>query len=292
MQISTSLQNTFTPTPTAAVSKSTQSSTVQPDTTTQTTDTINKDAYNYFNLGQDISPYTNIDPVQEQTNKDVVNYLTKIMDETTADGKKNLVAFDTKRYGAFFSDEDIQEINARLFSGSGSKQTGSFIVNLNPADLIKNAKPLPITHVADGYTHITLEESNKREIEKFKNLYSFSDEFSKTEKFQELYDKYKVLADKQRKTLIPLDDNFFVVLHTNDMKGYLTSEVVNKGFSKSEFIEHFSNISKDLKEIFSDHAGTISASSTQAIKESIKLYDKITADLKDMWGYGDLNVRA
>lgn len=292
MQISTSLQNAFTPTPTTEVSKSTQSSTVQPDTTTQTTDTINKDAYNYFSLGQDISPYTNIDPVQEQTNKDVVNYLSKIMNDSTVEGKKNLVAFDTKRYGAFFSDEDIQEINARLFSGSGSKQTGSFIVNLNPADLIKNAKPLPITHVADGYTHITLEESNKREIEKFKNLYSFSDEFSKTEKFQELYDKYKVLADKQRKTLIPLDDNFFVVLHTNDMKGYLTSEVVNKGFSKSEFIEHFSNISKDLKEIFSDHAGTISASSTQAIKESIKLYDKITADLKDMWGYGDLNVRA
>lgn len=292
MQISTSLQNTFTPTPTTEVSKSTQSSTVQPDTTTQTTDTINKDAYNYFNLGQDISPYTNIDPVQEQTNKDVVNYLSKIMNDSTVEGKKNLVAFDTKRYGAFFSDEDIQEINARLFSGSGSKQTGSFIVNLNPADLIKNAKPLPITHVADGYTHITLEESNKREIEKFKNLYSFSDEFSKTEKFQELYDKYKVLADKQRKTLIPLDDNFFVVLHTNDMKGYLTSEVVNKGFSKSEFIEHFSNISKDLKEIFSAHAGTISSSSTQAIKESIKLYDKITADLKDMWGYGDLNVRA
>lgn len=292
MQISTSLQNAFTPTSTAEVSKSTLSSTVLSDATAQTTDTINKQAYNYFNLGEDVSQYTQTDPVQEKTNQELVTYLSGIMNDSTVEGKKNLVAFDTKRYGAFFSDEDIQEINARLFSGSGSKQTGSFIVNLNPADLIKNAKPLPITHVADGYTHITLEESNKREIEKFKNLYSFSDEFSKTEKFQELYDKYKVLADKQRKTLIPLDDNFFVVLHTNDMKGYLTSEVVNKGFSKSEFIEHFSNISKDLKEIFSGHAGTISSSSTQAIKESIKLYDKITADLKEMWGYGDLDIRA
>lgn len=292
MQISTSLQNAFTPTSTAEVSKSTLSSTVLSDATAQTTDTINRQAYNYFNLGEDVSQYTQTDPVQEKTNQELVTYLSGIMNDSTVEGKKNLVAFDTKRYGAFFSDEDIKEINARLFSGSGSKQTGSFIVNLNPADLIKNSKPLPITHVADGYTHITLEESNKREIEKFKNLYSFSDEFSKTEKFQELYDKYKVLADKQRKTLIPLDDNFFVVLHTNDMKGYLTSEVVNKGFSKSEFIEYFSNISKDLKEIFSTHAGTISASSTQAIKESIKLYDKIAADLKDMWGYGDLDVRA
>jgi hypothetical protein len=290
MQISTSLQNAFTPTSTAEVSKSTQSSTVQPDTTAQKTDTINKSAYNYFDLGEDISQYIQTDPVQEKTNQELVTYLTHLMDETTSEGKKNLVAFGTQRYGAFFTDEDIKEINARLFSGSASKQTGSFIVN--PADLIKNAKPLPITHVADGYTHITLEESNKRETERFKNLYSFSNEFSKTDKFQELYDKYKVKADKQRETLIPLDGNFFVVLHTNDMKGYLTSEVVNKGFSKSEFIEHFTNISKDLKEIFSSHAGTISASSTHAIKESIKLYDKITADLKDMWGYGDLDVRA
>jgi len=290
MQISASLQNNFSAAPMFELSKNTTTGlTVNADTTPQKTDTINKSAYNYFDLGEDISRYTQTDPAQEKTNKELVTYLTGIMNDSTVEGKKNLVAFDTKRYGAFFTDEDIKEINARLFSGSASKQTASFIVN--PADSIKNAKPLPITQVADGYTHITLEESNKRETQRFKNLYSFSDEFSKTEKFQELYDKYKVLADKQKEILIPFDDNFSVVLHTNDIKGYLTSEVANKGFSKSEFIEHFSNISKDLKEIFSSHAETISASSTQAIKESIKLYDKITADLKEMWGYGDLDIR-
>lgn len=292
MQISASLQNNFSVAPMLELSKNTATDlTVTADTTAQTAYTINKQAYNYFDLGEDASQYTQTDPVQEKTNQELVTYLNGLMNDTTAEGKKNLVAFDTQRYGAFFSDEDIKEINARLFSGSGSKQTGSFIVNLNPADLIKNAKPLPINGIADGYTHITLEESNKRETERFKNLYSFSDEFSKTEKFQELYDKYKVLADKQCETLVPFDNNFFVVLHTNDIKGYLTSEVVNKRFSKSEFIEHFSNISKDLKEIFSTHAETISATSTQAIKESIKLYDKITADLKNLWGYGNLDIR-
>ena len=246
MQISASTQNNFSVAPMLELSKNTATdSMVTADTTAQTMYSINKQAYNYFNLGEDVSQYIQTDPIQEKTNQELVTYLTDLMDDTTAEGKKNLVAFDTQRYGAFFSDEDIKEINARLFSGSGSKQTGSFIVNLNPADLIKNAKPLPINGIADGYTHITLEESNKRETERFKNLYSFSDEFSKTEKFQELYDKYKILADKQHETLIPFDNNFFVVLHTNDMKGYLTSEVVNKGFSKSEFIEHFSNISKD-----------------------------------------------
>lgn len=293
MQISASLQNSFSAMPTLELSKSDLTTpTVPTDTSALETDSINKSAYNYFNLGEDVSQYTQTDPVQEKTNQELVTYLSGIMNDTTAEGKKNLVAFGTKRYGAFLSDaENVEkEFYARLAAQSEAIKTNSLIVS--PDDLIKNAKPLPITEVADGYKIISLDESNKREIERFKNLYSFSDEFSKTDKFQELYAKYKVQADKQRETLVPLDDNFFLVLHTNDMKGYLTSEVVNKGFSKSEFIEHFSNISKDLKEIFSAHAETISASSTQAIKESIKLYDKIVADLKDMWGYGDLDVRA
>jgi hypothetical protein len=310
MQISTSLQNAFTPTPTAEVSKSTQSSTVQPDTSTQTTDTINKDAYNYFSLGQDISQYTNIDPVQEQTNKDVVNYLTKIMDETTADGKKNLGAFGTERYNAITEFKDAAkriyaEIEAEKKSPSLNSQRNTMfdMFNYPPdhvytnADLdiaIKNYTPPPmnITHVADGLNFITVDEANKRDIERFKNLYSFSDEFSKTDKFQELYAKYKVQADKQKETLVPLAGNFQEVVHTTDVKGYITSEVVKQGFSKSEFINYYSNISKDLKNIFSTTAETLSSTSTQAIKDSIKLYDKITADLKDMWGYGDLNVRA
>lgn len=70
MQIFTSTQNTFTTMQTLDLSKNISTApTVPTDTSTQKTDTINKDAYNYFNLGQDISPYTNIDPVQEQTNK-------------------------------------------------------------------------------------------------------------------------------------------------------------------------------------------------------------------------------
>lgn len=312
MQISTSLQSAFTPTPATEVSKSTQASTLQPDTTAQTTDTINKDAYNYFSLGQDIGLYTNIDPIQEQTNKDVVNYLTKIMDETTAEGKKNLGAFGTERYNAFNMEDVSKHYNAQIEAEKKSPTTTTTNSSENsildmlhfPPDhiyttaeidtAIKNYTPPPmnITHVADGLNFITVEEANKRDIERFKNLYSFSDEFSKTDKFQELYAKYKVQADKQKETLVPLAGNFQEVVHTTDMKGYITSEVVKQGFSKSEFIEHFSNISKDLKNIFSTTAETLSSSSTQAIKDSIKLYDKITADLKDMWGYGDLNVRA
>lgn len=351
MQISTSLQNAFTPTPTAEVSKSTQSSTVQPDTTAQTTDTINKDAYNYFDLGEDISPYTQTDPVQEKTNQELVTYLSGIMNNTTTEGKKNLEAFDTRLSRVFFTDEFIKETNARLFADSEAKKTNSqpypisfdkpysvhgidgevirgmnmaemkdflgkdyaknavldietiikntgvFIVDFNerqkqfPHEMGEPIRTLTLdpTLINDDYHRYTKDESYKLSLERFKNLYSFSDEFSKTDKFQELFDKYNVKLGEQKSEIL---QSLKPIYDAVGSKAYITSEVVNKGLSKSEAIDYYSNVSNDLKEILSSHVGTISASNTQAVKESIKLYDKITADLKDMWGYGDLNVRA
>lgn len=351
MQISTSLQNAFTPTQTAEVSKSTLSSTVPTDTSTQKTDTINKDAYNYFDLGEDISQYTQTDPVQEKTNQELVSYLSGIMSDSTAEGKKNLKAFDTQLYGVFFTDEFIKETNARLFSDSESKQTNSqpypisfdkpysvygidgevirgmnmeemkdflgkdyaknatldietiiknmgvFIIDFNerqkqfPHEMGEPIKTLTLdpTLVNDDYHTYTKDESYNLSLERFKNLYSFSDEFSKTDKFQELFDKYNVKLGEQKSEIL---QSLKPVYDAVGSKAYITSQVVSKGLSKSEAIDYFSNVSNDLKEILSAHVGTISASNTQAINEGIKLYDKIVADLKDMWGYGDLNVRA
>ena len=354
MQISTSLQNTFTPTPTAEVSKSTLSSTVPTDTSTQKTDTINKDAYNYFDLGEDISQYTQTDPVQEKTNQELVSYLSGIMSDSTAEGKKNLKAFDTRLYAALFTDEDIKEINARLFAGSEDKKTdsqeyysisfdrpysihgidGEYIKGMNMAEMkdflgkdyaknavldietiIKNTgvfivdfnerqKQFPHemgepirtltldpTLINDDYHRYTKDESNKLSLERFKKLYSFSDEFSKTDKFQELFDKYNVkLGEKKSEILQSVKPVYDAV----GSKAYITSQVVNKGFSKSEAIDYYSNVSKELTDMLSPSSKNITHGEyiVKEMKESIKLYDKIVADLKDMWGYGDLDVRA
>jgi hypothetical protein len=98
MQISASTQNTYTAVPMVELSKTTP--TVSADTAPQKTDSINKSAYNYFDLGEDISPYTQTDPVQEKTNQELVTYLTGIMNNKTPEGKKNLEAFDTSWYAA------------------------------------------------------------------------------------------------------------------------------------------------------------------------------------------------
>ena len=86
MQISQSLQNTYTASATTnlqatVASQQNLSSTDTP--TTKQTDSINKSAYNYFELSEDVSQYAELDPVQEQTNKDIVNYLSGFMNNET-----------------------------------------------------------------------------------------------------------------------------------------------------------------------------------------------------------------
>jgi hypothetical protein len=352
MQISPSLQNAFTPTPTAEVSKT--SPTISTDTTPQKTDSVNKSAYNYFDLGEDISQYTQIDPVQEKTNQELVSYLSGIMHDTTAEGKKNLKAFDTHLYSSILSidnmtKEEAKELEANLMAekyktssqqvplssidrpysvlGIGGeiirgmnmeemkdflgkdfaknatldietiiKNMGVFIVDFNerqkqfPHEMGEPIRTLTLdpTLINDDYHRYTKDESNKLSLERFKKLYSFSDEFSKTDKFQELFDKYNVkLGEKKSEILQSLKPVYEAV----GSKAYITSQVVSKGLSKSEAIDYFSNVSKELTDRLS-WSGYDKTAVFQDMKDSIKLYDKIVADLKDMWGYGDLDVRA
>jgi hypothetical protein len=81
------------------------------------------------------------------------------------------------------------------------------------------------------------------------------------------------------------------VYDTVGSKAYITAEVAEQGFSKSEAIDYYSNVSKELTDRLS-WSGYDKTAVFQDMKDSIKLYDKIVADLKDMWGYGDLDIRA
>lgn len=354
MQISTSQQNNFSAIPTLELSKSDLTiPTVPADTSTLETDTINKSAYNYFDLGEDVSQYTQTDPAQEKTNQELVTYLSGIMNDTTAEGKKNLKAFDTHLYGSILSvdnmtKEEFQKLEANLmtekyktssqqypisfdrpysvhgidgevirgmsmeemkdFLGKDYakntvldietiiKKTGVFIVDFNerqkqfPHEMGEPIKTLMLdpTLVNDDYHRYTKDESNKLSIERFKNIYSFSDEFAKTDKFQELFDKYNVkLGEKKSEILQSLKPIYEAV----GSKAYITAEVAKQGFSKSEAIDYFSNVSKELTDRLS-WSGYDKTAVFQDMKDSIKLYDKIVADLKDMWEYGDLDVRA
>lgn len=145
------------------------------------------------------------------------------------------------------------------------------------------------TLINDDYHRYTKDESYKLSLERFKNLYSFSDEFSKTDKFQELFDKYNVkLGEKKSEILQTLKPVYEAV----GSKAYITAEVAKQGFSKSEAINYYTNVSKELTDRLSWRGLDNATSLVSDLKESIKLYDKIATGLKEMWGYGDLDVRA
>ncbi|MFT5660436.1 MAG: hypothetical protein ACI9TV_001077 [Sulfurimonas sp.] len=356
MQIASSTQNTHTVTPTTALSKT--NPTVPIDTITQETESINKNSYKYIDLGENLSQYQEIDSVQEQTNKDIVNYLTGFMNSTSAEGKKNLHALDTLSYGgALFNmtEEEYQKLethfmsqtyepyklhepvsrldaerrymvtgidgeyidgmnlaemkeflgedyakNAVLDLESIIEETGIFMIRFNerqkkyPHEMrepyrLPTLESTGVTKVIDAHRLVSLDEANKLSLERFQNLYSFSDEFTKTDKFKELYDIYNVkLGEKMDEIRNP----YKRIYETVDSKEYISSEVVKHAFSKSEAINYYATVSNELTDMLSWRGLDDATNVVSEIKDSIKLYDKIAEGLKDMWGFGDLDISA
>ena len=134
-----------------------------------------------------------------------------------------------------------------------------------------------------------------------------SDEFSKTEQFQELYDNYKVELGKKhitdsvdkyiadsKKTDSELSAQWSDFSIENPIE-YITTEIVKHGFSKSEAIGYFTDVSNELKDVLETYSDdkqfSLGTNDTKKVQDSIDLYDKITADLKDMWGFGNFDIK-
>ena len=376
MQISQSLQNIYTAssaTNSQAIVASQQSLAFADASTTKQTDSINKSAYNYFELSEDVSQYTEIDPVQEQTNKDIVNYLSSLINNETPEGKKNLEAYDTRKYIGVTEDPpwitehytkalakgfdyllpptspddivnyenihnkpkttfSVRGVNGEKISGLTMSQMKDFLgeefINDYPYDIedslkkgefaikfSKEQREYPygkieidesvVAQVIDGYHLISEEEADVLSKERFKNLYSFTDEFATTDKFLELHNEYKdKKSDQMRETHLEVSNNWFKFTESTitesfftyvDPTEYITYEVTKNAFSKSEAIEHFEGISNELKEhIANDNTGSYTMGShyKNQMQETVNLYDKIASGLKDMWGFGDLDVNA
>jgi len=156
----------------------------------------------------------------------------------------------------------------------------------------------------DGHHLISVEEAEILGKERFKNLYSFTDEFATTDKFLELYDEYKdKKTDQWRETNSDISNNWFklegLTLSESfftfvDPTEYITYEVTKNAFSKSEAIEYFADVSNEFKDIIAkDKAGIYILGShyKNQMQETVDLYDKIASGLKDMWGFGDLDVK-
>jgi len=296
MQISTNLQNSFTTPVTTELLKSNPEDLQNTSTEKKVNaSSTNKDAYNYVDLGEDISAYTtDVDPVQQQTNTELISYLSSIMDNKTDEGKKNLKSFDLASFDPV--DGDIKAIwgytkNERpgdLYSLTPEEISNFQQGGIDPRKIAaQGVKNTSVIVYSNNLHQITKEESDSIKVEKFKNLYSFSDEFAKTDKFQELYTNYvdQIKNNKQ------IENAQQSMAETFGSKSYFTSLVGSQNLSKSEIIEQYSKISQDLQTLKTPPENiTYGESYIKKIDDSIKMYDTITSDLKKMWNYGDLDV--
>lgn len=333
---------------------------------TKEINTVNKDAYNYVDLGEDISAYTTtFTPIQEQTNKELINYLSNIMNDKTDEGKQNLKAYDLTLYDPvnadkktiwgyddahpeeFYSDRptdlayrepteyekthpytvygDSGKIIKRMtfqelydFLGqdyfgknTSKKEAVAMADRMSVFPVMLDEKQKQYIQALPGSTEsfdqgapniqtiytkdlrqTTKEEFDAIQLKKFKNLYSFSDAFAKTDKFQELYANY-VKQINNNKQIEDARTQGKSMAETFGSKSFFTSQVGSQNLSKSEIIEHYTKISQDLQILrIPPKDTTYGETYIKKINDSIKLYDKITNDLKKMWHYGDLDVKS
>jgi len=354
MQISSSTQNAYTATTVSSSSKN--SLTPQTDTVKQETSSLNKNAYNYVDLDEDISQYIEKNPVQDKTNEELVGFLTSFINDETPEGRRNLEGYKTNGHASKFDTDIVDAILQSFFDGNAewdeinenqgmpkapiTQEILGIIPPSRMRELIKDMDRIELAVIlgkdyipsrdseysleelrksatikidemerqseeqkqsnyestesrlvsiaTDGHHFITDEESTKLHRERFKNLYSFSDEFSKTEKFEELYVKYKPkLVEKLNESYQP-QNSFFENI---DSAEYITSQVISNDLSKAEAIEYYENIVNEFKELLSQHK-SYGASVKDDVQKTIDVYEKITEGLKEMWQFGDFDIRA
>lgn len=367
MQISTTLQNNVLQPLNNEPLKNSNANTLNQTSTTPTMAT-NKEAWDYVDLGEDISAYTTVDLKQEQTNRELINYLSTLMNDQTDEGRQNLKAYDLNQH-------DSLKLSLKIFKDFGEKvaagkveqleflpilplttyqiehpyyvqgTNGEEIKNMSFDELydflgkdyfgenttksqfkvyaerigiftvafderqkqfdytltgrsiktleqgIKDKDPNLIVHYLYELHETTPEAMDAMKMERFKNLYSFTDEFAKTDKFQKLYDTFLEnreknqeleTATKQRKNLVDVvgSERFF------------TSEVAGRDLSRAQVIEHYTTITEDLKALKTPPENTTYGDTViKNLDDSIKLYEKITSDLKQMWNYGDVDIQ-
>lgn len=285
---------------------------VTQSSTNDNSNLINKNASDYFDLGVDINSFIKVDTIQNQTNKELIGYLTSIMDNESIEGKKNLKAYSVSPFTINFLDfqKDLEKMGGLKYLNSIVSQMDENIKKWNQdkyiplevnKDLTTPKASSLLRAVAEGKLGVgvhyfdTFKELTKKEVEilnikKFKNLYSFSEEFAQTQGFKDLYQQYK----KQRlDEAIKFIDSGKDYYKENGVKSIITSDVVSKSLSKSEVIEYYTGVSNNLKDKLEGNLKKPELSKSfmhKNMRDAINLYDKITSDLKNMWGYGDLDI--
>jgi hypothetical protein len=164
----------------------------------------------------------------------------------------------------------------------------------------------------------TVEEYKEELKDRFQDRYHLTDEFRKTEKFEELYQGYVKIKNQRDQKIVderPDLNFFFQDKHLRNRLGGDTANfedsLLASGKDKGEWIEHFNHMKSGLETILveakavrdgdlirddgmqrGDTRGGLADpdKAIPDIEKSIRYFDTVINTLKDKWKYGSLNV--
>ena len=291
---------------------------------------INENASDYIKLDMDLRAFTKIDPVQEQTNRELYAYLLKIMDEDTSNqkpwngfhntemnvsiaGKKeNFTAFQAELFfnRAFAFEEHaknldpnyLREVSNKMFQDMLEyKRQGlskEITVATNSATGKNILHPWEIelpknAQILDGFSTLSKEDARKKGVETLINIYNLSDEFIQSGMFEDFLNEYK----EKKSAIIDAahaEGKSYDAYLQNGLEEFLLNDIAGQARSKSEIIEHYSSISNDLRELIQHYEDTphmnLSKGVLEDMSKSINLYERMVKDLKEMWGFGGFDL--
>jgi hypothetical protein len=270
------------------------------------------DGYNttsklYFKLSEDVSQYATANPTQDKIDEDVMSILSKYEDGDLNDFFKfhphMIVAFTAQS-------EEGQKHALELATSEKSKILSESIMNferLKKKNLENNKSTFldmsnrkvnleNITLVGENFAHYNrankedMAKLEKEEKNSFQNTYRFSDEFAKTEKFDELFAEYKKESERLGNEAHEKGDYFaWSYIFNNDFLEVEKAMVIGKGYSKSEWIESIDKTKTLLEDIMKNNPDMMSSVKVD-LKDNIEFFENILTDLKELWHYGDFNA--
>ncbi|MCV6609026.1 MAG: hypothetical protein OIF32_12505 [Campylobacterales bacterium] len=186
----------------------------------------------------------------------------------------------------------VLEYEAQLIERSRKEETpssGQKPINLEELFRDKTMED-PHYRVKTIFGEITLEDKRENERKNFQHLYNLSDDFAKTERFEELFKEFSIKREKF------LYSGNALSLHNNDTHEELKSEFSSNVLSKIDNIKYFEEVRDRLTDLLhSNRIDDVKGDNfkqrvTEKVEKSIQLYDNIAKDLRKLWKYGDFDT--
>ncbi len=279
------------------------------------------DSYNttsklYFKLSDDISKYQIGNINQNKIDKDVMSIYNKYTDKGSFTDFIKMNVDINPIYSLYGKDNPFRSDEFSIYMRENEKilKSTNPTSNLNKMSIDENnqnLKELKITNeviqsfqqkienyfkrdtgygISANFTYYSDEELEDISKANFKNLYSLSDDFTKTEKFGELYNQWQNILTEKKEEGNKLGKNFIEHIYNNDLSELEKTYIINKAHSKSEWVESIDKSKTILKDLLKDNP-KMKESIKVDIKNNIKFYENILTDLTDLWKHGDFETK-